>query len=113
MSDLAFTLVTVLSAVVDGIVAALVLFGPVPGIRETEAEAVAHVVCGALGLETIDHCADLENIIHEEWYVAAQNAENLRDWMKKGGFPPGGGKLRKTSIYALLRWLIAHPNRDD
>lgn len=27
-------------------------------IRETEAEAVAHVVCRALGLDTIDHCAD-------------------------------------------------------
>jgi len=55
----------------------------------------------------------LENIVHEEWYDAAQNAENLRDWMNKGGFPPGGGKLRKTSINALLKWLIAHPKRDD
>ena len=27
-------------------------------IRETEAEAVAHVVCRALGLDTVDHCAD-------------------------------------------------------
>ena len=27
-------------------------------VRETEAEAVAHVVCRALGLETTDHCAD-------------------------------------------------------
>lgn len=55
----------------------------------------------------------LENIVHEEWYDAARNAENLHDWMNKGGFPPGGGKLRKTSINALLKWLIAHPKRDD
>ncbi len=55
----------------------------------------------------------LENIAHEEWTDAAENAENLRDWMMKGGFPPGGGKLRKTSIYMLLKRLIAHPKRDD
>lgn len=54
----------------------------------------------------------LENIAHEEWNDAAENAENLRDWMMKGGFPPGGGKLRKMSIYSLLRWLISHPERD-
>ena len=55
----------------------------------------------------------LENIVHEEWYDAATNAENLRTWLNKGGFPPGGDKLRKTSIDMLLRWLIAHPKRDD
>ena len=55
----------------------------------------------------------LENIVQEEWSDAATNAENLRDWMKKGGFPPGGGKLRKTSIDMLIRWLIAHPKRED
>ena len=55
----------------------------------------------------------LENIALEEWTDAAENAENLRDWMMKGGFPPGGGNLRKTSINALLQWLIAHPKRDD
>lgn len=55
----------------------------------------------------------LENIVAEEWDDAAENAENLRDWMNKGGFPPGGGKLRKTSIDAFIKWLISHPNRDD
>jgi len=48
---------------------------------------------------------------HEEWIDAAEYAEILRGWMMKGGFPPGGGKLRKTSIYSLLRWL-AHSKRD-
>jgi len=55
----------------------------------------------------------LENIVLGEWQEAGGNAENLRNWVDKGGFPPGGGKLRKTSIDALLRWLISHPDRDD
>ena len=55
----------------------------------------------------------LENIAHAEWYDAGENAENLRDWKNKGGFPPGGGKLRQTSIDALLEWLITHPKRDN
>ena len=55
----------------------------------------------------------LENIAHEEWADAAENAENLRDWMMKGGFPPGGGKLRESSIQALVEWVISHPQRDD
>ena len=36
-----------------------------------------------------------ENIVHGEWTSAAENAEHLRRWMLKGGFPPGGGKLRR------------------
>ena len=55
----------------------------------------------------------LENIVLGDWQEAGENAENLHDWMKKGGFPPGGGKLRKTSIYMLLRWLISNLKRDD
>ena len=55
----------------------------------------------------------LENIVLGDWHEAGENAENLRDWMNNGGFPPGSGKLRKTSINALLKWLIAHPKRDD
>ena len=55
----------------------------------------------------------LENISDGAWGDAAEHAENLRDWMNKGGFPPGSSKLRKTSINALLKWLISHPNRDD
>lgn len=55
----------------------------------------------------------LENIVHGEWTDAAESAQNLREWMMKGGFPPGGGKLRKTSIYALLRWLISRQDVED
>lgn len=56
--------------------------------------------------------AILENIVHAEWDDAGEAAESLQAWMRRGGFAPGGGKLRKTSIYALLRWLIDHPDRD-
>jgi hypothetical protein len=54
-----------------------------------------------------------ESIASEEWIGAAQHAENLHIWLAKGGFPPGGGKLRRTSIDALLAWLISHPNREE
>ena len=54
----------------------------------------------------------LEEIEAGEWDDAAEHAESLRTWLQRGGFPPGGGKLRKPSIDALLRWLINHPNRD-
>jgi hypothetical protein len=56
--------------------------------------------------------AILEHISDGAWGEAAENAENLRTWLNKGGFPPGGGKLREASIYALLNWLIKHPERD-
>ena len=36
----------------------------------------------------------LDSIAGEEWIGAAQHAENLRTWLTKGGFPPGGGKIR-------------------
>ena len=54
----------------------------------------------------------LDSIAGEEWIGAAQHAENLRTWLAKGGFPPGGGKIRTTSINALLDWLISHPERE-
>ena len=55
----------------------------------------------------------LDCVAAEEWTEAAQHAEDLREWMRKGGFPPGGGKLRKTSIDALLCWLVSHLDRND
>ena len=56
--------------------------------------------------------AMIEQIAHQEWDDGAESAESLQQWMRDGGFPPGGGKLRKTSVYALLRWVIDHPERD-
>lgn len=54
----------------------------------------------------------LEEFANSEWDDAAEHAESLQHWMRNGGFPPGGGRIRKTSIYALLKWLISHPERD-
>lgn len=54
----------------------------------------------------------LEQIANQEWDDAGESADSLQQWMRNGGFPPGGGKLRKTSVYALLRWAIDHPERD-
>lgn len=53
----------------------------------------------------------LASIACDEWIGAAQHAENLREWLAKGGFPPGGGKLRQSSIDELLEWLVNHPER--
>jgi len=47
----------------------------------------------------------LEEIANGEWDDAAEHAESLQDWLQRGGFPPGGGKIRMTSIYALLNWV--------
>jgi hypothetical protein len=54
----------------------------------------------------------LDSICAEAWIEAAQHAEDLRTWLMKGGFPPGGGKIRTSSINALLDWLISHAQRD-
>ena len=55
----------------------------------------------------------LGSIFHEEWDEAAYHAESLKTWMTRGGFPPGGGRIRNTSIHSLLNWLIRHPEREE
>ena len=55
----------------------------------------------------------LEEIVIEDWGEAANHAESLKTWMTRGGFPPGGGRIRKTSIHSLLNWLIKHPGREE
>ena len=55
----------------------------------------------------------LEKIVRGDWDDAAEYAESLQGWLLRGGFPPGSGKIRKTSIDALLSWLIEHPQRDQ
>lgn len=54
----------------------------------------------------------LEEIANGEWDDAVEHAESLHNWLRRGGFPPGGGKIRKTSIYALLYWVLQNPQRD-
>jgi len=47
-------------------------------IRETEAEAVAHVVCRALGLETIDHCADYIQLYNGDVEVLSKSMDYIQ-----------------------------------
>ena len=47
-------------------------------VRETEAEAVAHVVCRALGLDTIDHCADYIQLYDGDVDVLAKSMDYIQ-----------------------------------
>ena len=55
----------------------------------------------------------LQNIADEEWDEAVTNAKALCAWITRGGFPPGGGKLRVESLAAFLAWVINRPSTDD
>jgi hypothetical protein len=57
--------------------------------------------------------AILERISDEDWTEAADHAKSLRKWLRAGGFAPGKGKIRITSIHALLDWLINRSERDS
>jgi antirestriction protein ArdC len=47
-------------------------------IRETEAEAVAHVVCRALGLDTVEHCADYIQLYNGDVEVLTKSMEYIQ-----------------------------------
>ena len=47
-------------------------------IRETEAEAVAHVVCQALGLETLEHSADYIQLYNGDAEVLAKSMDHIQ-----------------------------------
>lgn len=47
-------------------------------IRETEAEAVAHIVCRALGLDTLDHCADYIRLYDGDAEVFAKSMDYIQ-----------------------------------
>lgn len=47
-------------------------------IRETEAEAVAHVVCRALGLDTLEHCTDYIQLYNGDAEVFAKSMEYIQ-----------------------------------
>jgi len=55
----------------------------------------------------------LDSILEGDWTEAADHAADLRNWLSKGGFPPGGGKLRRSSIDGILDWLISQSSRDN
>ena len=56
-------------------------------------------------------CLILDSIVEDDWTAAADHADDLRNWLSKGGFPPGGGKLRRSSIDGMLDWLISQSSR--
>jgi antirestriction protein ArdC len=47
-------------------------------IRETEAEAVAHVVCQALGLETLEHSTDYIQLYNGDVEVLAKSMDHIQ-----------------------------------
>ena len=47
-------------------------------VRETEAEAVAHVVCQALGLNSIEHCADYIQLYNGDADVLTQSMVHIQ-----------------------------------
>lgn len=47
-------------------------------IRETEAEAVAHVVCRALGLDTLEHSADYIQLYNGDTEVLAKSMDHIQ-----------------------------------
>ena len=47
-------------------------------IRETEAEAVGHVVCRALGLNTVEHCADYIQLYHGDVEGLAKSMDYIK-----------------------------------
>lgn len=47
-------------------------------IRETEAEAVASVVCQALGLDTVEHCADYIQLYNGDADVLANSMDHIQ-----------------------------------
>ena len=44
---------------------------------------------------------------------AAELAENLLAWIDRGGFVPGGGRLRTSSLVRFLRDTIPADEPDD
>jgi hypothetical protein len=50
----------------------------------------------------------LEAIAEEDWPATREHACSLRTWLHRGGFHPGGGKIRRESIHAILSWAVCH-----
>ena len=54
-----------------------------------------------------------EQIAESNWQEAAEKAESLLEWMAQGGFLPGGGRLRPSSLAAFLNWVIEQQPEED
>jgi len=62
-----------------------------------------------------DAClSDIFDLLAEGDYVAAgQKARELLEWMGKGGFAPGGGKIRLASLMGFLEHSVCQGEEDD
>ena len=48
----------------------------------------------------------LEHIAAKEWQEAADRAGDLKSWLSRGGFYPGGSRLDPNAIDAFLEWSL-------
>jgi hypothetical protein len=56
----------------------------------------------------------LNHIASLEYGQAKERAQDLLDWLSRGGFGPGGGKLEQTNIAAFLVWCMSSlPTSED
>ena len=62
-----------------------------------------------------DAClSDIFDFLAEGHYVAAgQKARELLEWIERGGFAPGGGKLRVASLTGFLEDSVRRGEEDD
>lgn len=54
-----------------------------------------------------------EHLASGEWGDAGEKAQFLLDWLARGGFPPGGGRFRRSSLTAFLNWVIKQQPEED
>jgi hypothetical protein len=61
-----------------------------------------------------DAClSDLLDAIADDDPETYYHADNLLTWLDRGGFAPGSGKLRLTSIRSFCTWVkSAYPSED-
>ena len=53
----------------------------------------------------------LEHVADGEFDDAAELAASLQHWLRRGGFQPGGCRIRESSLNAFLSWLVASGRR--
>lgn len=54
-----------------------------------------------------------ESLAESNWHEAAEKAVALLEWMAQGGFLPGGGRLRPSSLAAFLHWVVKQQPQED
>lgn len=47
----------------------------------------------------------LESLVGNKQAEACEHADNLLVWLDRGGFAPGGGKLRASAVRHFCEWV--------